>query len=100
MPHTTVGAFDALKIDVQGAEEYVYCAERRIRFAPGSAGYGSEFSPEHLRGAGTDPKDFLVLLGSLKMELFEIDLWGQFQRLSNPEDYIRRIARQDMETSC
>jgi len=91
LPHTTAGAFDALKIDVQGAEEYVLRGAQDT-FRAGISWIWIEFSPEHLRGAGTDPKDFLVLLGSLKMELFEIDLWGQFQRLSNPEDYIRRIG--------
>jgi FkbM family methyltransferase len=91
LPHTNAGAVDALKIDVQGAEEYVLRGAQHT-FHAGITWIWIEFSPPHLRGAGTDPKHFLALLDSLKMELFEIDPWGHFQRLSDPEDYIRRIG--------
>ena len=86
-----VPAFDAIKIDVQGAEEHV------VRGAKNAIGGGLcwiwiEFSPEHLRGAGTDPRDFLTQLGSLNMDLFEIDRRGYFQPLADPEGFLQRIG--------
>ena len=86
-----VPAFDAIKIDVQGAEELVLRGAKNAIDA-GLSWMWIEFSPEHLRGAGTDPRVFLTLLGSLNMELLEVDRRGALRALVDAEDYLRRIG--------
>jgi hypothetical protein len=86
-----IPAIDALKIDVQGAEERVLKGARRT-IGAGLDWIWIEFSPDHLRGAGTDPRSFLALLADLNMDVFEVDDVGQLQRLADTEEYIRRIG--------
>jgi hypothetical protein len=82
---------NAIKIDVQGAEASVLRgAQRTIEAA--LEWIWIEFSPPHLRGAGTDPREFLNLLASLKMDLFEVDTAGDLRRLDDADEYIRRIG--------
>jgi hypothetical protein len=82
---------DAMKIDVQGAEERVLKgAERTLQ--SGLAWIWVEFSPSHLRGAGTDPREFLALLGTLSMGIHEVDENGQLRPLADVDGYIRRIG--------
>jgi FkbM family methyltransferase len=82
---------DALKIDVQGSEEDV------LRGAQATLGRGClrwlwiEFSPSHLRGAGTDPLRFLERLNGLGMQVFEVD-HGRLRPLTHAEEYERRIG--------
>ena len=51
-----------------------------------------EFSPDHLRGTGTDPERFLKHLGDLGMNIFEINGDGCIQALSSFEGYTKRIG--------
>ena len=51
-----------------------------------------EFSPDHLRGTGTDPERFLKHLGDLGMDIFEIGGNGRLQALSGLKGYIQRIG--------
>ena len=81
---------DALKIDVQGSEERVLKGARRT-IEGGLDWIWIEFSPDHLRGAGTDPRSFLLLLANLNMDVFEVGD-GQLQRLSDTGEYIGRIG--------
>jgi FkbM family methyltransferase len=82
---------DAMKIDVQGAEEHVLKgAQRTLR--SGLKWIWIEFSPAHLQGAGTDPKGFLAALAGLSMGLHEVDAHGRLRPMSDVDDYVRRIG--------
>lgn len=56
---------DAVKMDVQGAEVAALRGFARTLARTKPAWMLVEFSPEHLRGAGSDPKDFWVILEDL-----------------------------------
>jgi len=68
------------------------CGEHRPHLNVGSNGSGIEFSPDHLRGTGTDPERFLKYLGDLGMDIFEIGGNGRLQALSGLKGYIQRIG--------
>ena len=51
-----------------------------------------EFSPEHLRGAGTDPERFVSLLESLNMDILEIGPTGRLQPFSGSERYLGKVG--------
>jgi FkbM family methyltransferase len=62
---------DAFKIDVQGSEAQVLRgAQETLR--RGVQWIWVEFSPDHLRGAGSDPNQFLETLGGAGLSIFEI----------------------------
>jgi FkbM family methyltransferase len=84
-------ALEGIKIDVQGGEEQV------LRGAQSLLGarlhwMWIEFSPDHLRGAGTNPEQFLALLGELKMDVFEIDRAGRLRPFSGVERYLTQVG--------
>ena len=83
--------FDALKIDVQGAEEWVLRGAEKVIHA-GLRWIWIEFSPQHLAGAGTDPQAFLTLLAGLGMSVYEVGDRGDLQPLSDSADYVQRIG--------
>jgi FkbM family methyltransferase len=82
---------DALKIDVQGAEDHVLRGARTL-LAGGVRWIWIEFSPDHLRGAGTDPAAFVQRLESLTMDMFEVAEAGSLVPFSGFESYSRRIG--------
>lgn len=82
---------DALKIDVQGAEEGVLRGARATLRCSGVQWIWIEFSPSHLRGAGIDPKCFLELLSELDMQVFEVN-GGRLRPIPQAEEYERRIG--------
>jgi FkbM family methyltransferase len=84
-------AIDAIKVDVQGSEERVFrgaqqTLERGLRWI------WVEFSPLHLRGAGSDPRRFLCGLGNLGMEMFEVAETGQLRPITDVEELTARIG--------
>ena len=83
-------AVDAMKIDVQGLEGHVLRgAERsigRVRWI------WLEFSPDHLRGAGTDPEGFLESLGALGMTVFEVTEHGTLEPLTDLGAHAKKIG--------
>ena len=82
---------DAMKIDVQGHEAKVLrgaqkAIERGVRWI------WLEYSPDHLRGAGTDPEQFLESLGTLGMDLFEVTERGTLEPLRDYRAHARKIG--------
>jgi FkbM family methyltransferase len=86
-----VGALDAIKIDVQGAEEEVLLGARAT-LRRGLKWIWIEFSPEHLRGAGTEPGKLLSFLEGLGMSIFEVGANGRFEALSQIQSYEQKIG--------
>jgi FkbM family methyltransferase len=80
---------DALKIDVQGNEAQVLRGAQAI-LRVGIRWIWVEFSPDHLRGSGSDPERFLESLGTLGMELFEVNDHGTLEPVT---DYCAHTAK-------
>ena len=51
-----------------------------------------EFSPDHLRGAGTDPDAFLDSLGALGMKVFAVTRAGTLEPLTDPRAHVRQLG--------
>ena len=85
-----LSAVDAMKIDVQGLEAQVLRgAEHTI---PRVRWIWLEFSPDHLRGAGTHPEAFLESLGALGMKVFEVTELGTLEPLTNYPAHTKKIG--------
>ena len=91
MSSRSITTLDGLKIDVQGHEEQVLRGAQAT-LKRGLQWIWIEFSPDHLRGAGTDPERFLKHLGDLGMDIFEIAGNGHLQALSGLKGYTQRIG--------
>ena len=84
-------AIDALKIDVQGNEAQVLRGARQTLNA-GVRWMWVEFSPDHLRGSGSDPEQFLESLAGLGMEMFEVNDKGDLEPVTNYREHTRKIG--------
>ena len=82
---------DALKIDVQGHEGQVLRGARKA-LAAGVQWIWVEFSPDHLRGSGSDPEAFLAGLASLGMDLFEVTERAELRPLTDYAAHTRRLG--------
>ena len=82
---------DAMKIDVQGHEANVLRGAQKA-IARGVRWIWLEYSPDHLRGAGTDPEQFLESLGTLGMDLFEVTERGTLEPLSDYRAHAKKIG--------
>lgn len=91
IPSRSITTLDGLKIDVQGHEEQVLRGAQAT-FKRGLQWISIECSPDHLRGAGTDPERFLKHLGDLGMDIFEIGGNGHPQALSGLNGYTQKIG--------
>jgi FkbM family methyltransferase len=87
----SIAGVDAMKIDVQGLEAQVLRGARQT-IARGVRWIWLEFSPDHLRGAGTDPEGFLESLGSFGMKVFEVTEAGTLEPLSDFRAHARRMG--------
>lgn len=82
---------DAMKIDVQGLEAHVLRGARQA-IAGGVRWIWLEFSPDHLRGAGTDPEGFLESLGALGMKVFEVTEHGTLEPLTEFRAHAKKMG--------
>jgi FkbM family methyltransferase len=82
---------DALKIDVQGNEVQVLRGAQQTVNA-GVRWMWIEFSPDHLRGAGSDPERFLENLAGLGMDVFEVNHHGSLEPVTNYREHTRKIG--------
>jgi FkbM family methyltransferase len=81
---------DGLKIDVQGLEAQVL--RGAVQAIPRARWIWVEFSPDHLRGAGTDPDAFLDSLGALGMKVFAVTRAGTLEPLTDPRAHVRQLG--------
>jgi FkbM family methyltransferase len=88
---TRHAAIHALKIDVQGNEANVLRGARTT-LAAGVSWIWLEFSPDHLRGSGEDPADFLESLGALGMEMLQLTGDARLQPVGDLREYTRRMG--------
>jgi FkbM family methyltransferase len=82
---------DALKIDVQGHEAQVLRGARQALGA-GVRWVWLEFSPDHLRGSGSDPERFLAGLAGLGMDLFEVTERAELKPLADYRGHTRKLG--------
>jgi FkbM family methyltransferase len=81
----------AMKIDVQGHEAQVLRGAQKTMIA-GVRWLWLEFSPDHLRGSGSDPERFLEALTALGMDLFEVTEQGDLRPLTDYSEHIRKLG--------
>ena len=86
-----IAGLDAMKIDVQGLEAQVLRGARET-IARGVRWIWLEYSPDHLRGAGTDPVAFLESLGALGLKVFEITGQGTLEPLTDFRAHARKMG--------
>jgi FkbM family methyltransferase len=86
-----IAGVDAMKIDVQGLEANVLRGARQT-IERGVRWIWLEFSPDHLRGAGTDPEGFLESLGGLGMKVFEVTEAGTLEPLTDFRAHARKMG--------
>jgi FkbM family methyltransferase len=84
-------AVDAMKIDVQGLEANVLRGAKQT-IAGGVRWIWLEFSPDHLRGAGTDPEGFLESLGALGMKVFAVTEHGTLEPLIDYRAHAQKMG--------
>jgi FkbM family methyltransferase len=83
-------SIDALKIDVQGSEAQVLSGAGKT--LSGVQWIWVEFSPDHLRGAGTDPDRFLESLAGTGMDLFEVTEHGSLEPIEDYHGHTEKIG--------
>jgi FkbM family methyltransferase len=81
---------DAVKMDVQGAEVAALAGFRKMLARAKPRWMLIEFSPEHLRGAGSSPEAFWRILEDLGFEPWGFDEKGEPVRIEDTEAFSRR----------
>jgi len=99
VPLTTLDAYceaakidriDAVKMDIQGAEVAALRGFRRTLERTRPHWLLIEFSPEHLRAAGSGPEEFWVILDGLGFEPWAFGDGGQPSRIDDRAAFARR----------
>lgn len=99
VPLTTLDAYceaagidhiDAVKMDIQGAEVAALRGFRRTLARTSPRWLLIEFSPEHLRAAGSGPEDFWAILDELGYEPWGLDEGGEAFRIRDTGAFTRR----------
>ena len=87
-----VSSVDFIKIDVQGHEGHALAGMREtIRRSPRLT-LLTEFWPSGLRGAGTDPEQYMSDLAACGFQLFELHKKGRLEEVKNPAAVIARCT--------
>jgi FkbM family methyltransferase len=81
---------DAVKMDIQGAEVAALVGFRKTLARLKPRWMLIEFSPEHLRGAGSGPEAFWGILGELGFEPWGFDESGEAFRIEDTGEFTRR----------
>lgn len=85
------GEVNLIKIDVQGYEAYVLAGMRETIAQSHNLVLLSEFWPDGLRRAGSDPAAYLSGLRQLGLNLYELTSDARLIPVTDPEDLIRRF---------
>jgi FkbM family methyltransferase len=100
VPLTTLDAYcaargierlDAVKMDIQGAEVSALNGFRQTLTRLKPRWLLIEFSPEHLRGAGSSPEAFWAILGELGLEPWGFDQDGKAFPIPDRQAFTRRF---------
>ncbi len=81
---------DAVKMDIQGAEVSALAGFRKTLSRLKLRWMLIEFSPEHLRGAGTSPEAFWAILAELGYEAWGFGEDGEAFRIGDTAEFSRR----------
>ena len=81
---------DAVKMDIQGAEVAALRGFRQTLARTGPRWLLIEFSPEHLRAAGSGPEDFWAILDELGYQPWGLDEDGAPFRIGDRAAFARR----------
>jgi FkbM family methyltransferase len=84
---------DAVKMDVQGAEVAALAGFRKTLAQVRPRWMFVEFSPEHLRGAGSSPEAFWEILAGLGFEPWGFDDAGRPFRIGDTAAFTRRYEQ-------
>jgi FkbM family methyltransferase len=83
---------DAVKMDIQGAEVSALAGFRKTIARLKPRWMLIEFSPEHLRGAGSSPEAFWAILGELGYEPWGVEENGEAFRIGDLGAFSRQYA--------
>jgi FkbM family methyltransferase len=86
-----IEAVDLIKMDVQGYESHVLAGMNDIIRKSAKMVLLSEFWPDGLRRAGSDPSRYLLDLQALGLNIFELTEAGEIVPVTNPDDLIGRF---------
>jgi FkbM family methyltransferase len=85
-----IDRIDAVKMDIQGVEVATLRGFRQTLARTSPCGLLIEFSPEHLRAAGSGPEDFWAILDDLGFEPWTFSDEGQAFRIEDRAAFARR----------
>ena len=86
------GPVDLVKMDVQGFEAHVLNGMQSIIAASPRLTIFTEFWPEGLRRAGSDPSEFLARLRAFDFEIFFINEYANRLEPADDAELLRRYA--------
>jgi FkbM family methyltransferase len=84
-----IDRLDAVKMDIQGAEVAALAGFRKTLARLKPRWMLIEFSPEHLRGAGSTPEEFWEILDELGFEPWGFDASGKTFRIEDRKAFTR-----------
>jgi FkbM family methyltransferase len=87
-----IEAVDLIKMDVQGYEAHVLGGMKDVIRNSTKMVLLSEFWPDGLRRAGSDPARYLLDLQSLGLNIFELTDESEIVPVTNPDELIGRFA--------